>query len=71
MSRSARSSTIRSRPPVLAIISIAVGNIGAIGQDSLERLMGWSGVAQAGCMLVGVAAASEPGINALVFYLAA
>jgi NADH-quinone oxidoreductase subunit N len=56
---------------VLAIISIAVGNIGAVGQDSLKRLMGWSGVAQAGYMLVGVAAASEIGINALVFYLAA
>src|SRR3954449_1796713 len=56
---------------VLAIISIAVGNIGAVGQDSLKRLMGWSGVAQAGYMLVGVAAASELGINALVFYLAA
>jgi NADH-quinone oxidoreductase subunit N len=56
---------------VLAIISIAVGNIGAVGQNSLKRLMGWSGVAQAGYMLVGVAAASEIGINALVFYLAA
>ncbi|MGE5199242.1 MAG: NADH-quinone oxidoreductase subunit N [Rhodospirillaceae bacterium] len=56
---------------VLAIISIAVGNIGAIGQDSLKRLMGWSGVAQAGYMLVGVAAATELGVNALVFYLAA
>src|SRR3954447_19044388 len=56
---------------VLAIISIAVGNIGAVGQDSLKRLMGYSGVAQAGYMLVGVAAASEIGVNALVFYLAA
>src|SRR3954470_3725596 len=56
---------------VLAIISIAVGNIGALGQDSLKRLMGYSGIAQAGYMLVGVAAASEIGVNALVFYLAA
>jgi NADH-quinone oxidoreductase subunit N len=56
---------------VLAIISIAVGNIGAIGQDSLKRLMGWSGVAQAGYRLVGVAAATELGVNALVFYLVA
>ncbi len=56
---------------VLAIISIAVGNIGALGQDSLKRLLGYSGVAQAGYMLVGVAAASEIGVNALVFYLAA
>ena len=56
---------------VLATVSIVVGNIGALGQDSLKRLLGWSGVAQAGYMLVGVAAASELGINALVFYLAA
>ena len=56
---------------VLAIISIAVGNIGALGQDSLKRLLGYSGVAQAGYMLVGVAAASAIGVNALVFYLAA
>ena len=56
---------------VLAIISIAVGNIGALGQDSLKRLLGYSGIAQAGYMLVGVAAASEVGVNALVFYLAA
>jgi NADH-quinone oxidoreductase subunit N len=56
---------------ILAIVSIAVGNIGALGQDSLKRLMGYSSVAQAGYMLVGVTAASEVGVNALVFYLAA
>jgi NADH-quinone oxidoreductase subunit N len=55
----------------LAVISIAVGNIGALGQDSLKRLLGYSGVAQAGYMLVAVVAASELGTSALVFYLAA
>jgi len=55
----------------LAAVSIAVGNVGAIGQDSLKRLLGYSGVAQAGYMLVGVVAASETGTSALVFYLAA
>jgi NADH-quinone oxidoreductase subunit N len=55
----------------LAAISIAVGNVGALGQDSLKRLLGYSGVAQAGYMLVGLVAASDTGINALVFYLAA
>src|SRR5919197_4807583 len=55
----------------LAAISIAVGNIGALGQDSLKRLLGYSGIAQAGYMLVGLVAASETGVNALVFYLAA
>jgi len=55
----------------LAVISIVVGNVGALGQDSLKRLLGYSGVAQAGYMMVGVVAASAAGVNALVFYLAA
>ena len=56
---------------VLAAVSIVVGNIGALGQDSLKRLLGYSGIAQAGYMLVGLVAASELGVNALIFYLAA
>src|SRR3954469_7320465 len=55
----------------LAVISIAVGNIGALGQDSLKRLMGYSGVAQAGYMLAGIVVPTEKGLEALVFYLAA
>jgi NADH-quinone oxidoreductase subunit N len=53
----------------LGAISMVVGNIGAIGQDSLKRMLAWSGVAQAGYMLVGVAVASELGIKSVVFYL--
>jgi NADH-quinone oxidoreductase subunit N len=56
---------------VLAAVSIVVGNIGALGQDSMKRLLGYSGIAQAGYMLVGLVAASEVGVNALIFYLAA
>ena len=48
-----------------------VGNVGALGQNSLKRLLGYSGVAQAGYMLVAVVAANEAGVSALVFYLAA
>jgi NADH-quinone oxidoreductase subunit N len=55
----------------LGAVSIVVGNVGALAQDSLKRLLGYSGVAQAGYMLVGVAAASEAGVSALIFYLAA
>ena len=55
----------------LALVSIVVGNIGALGQDSLKRLLGYSGVAQAGYMLAGIVVASEIGLEALVFYLAA
>ena len=39
----------------LAVATIAIGNIGAIGQDSLKRMLAYSGVAQAGYMLAGVA----------------
>jgi NADH-quinone oxidoreductase subunit N len=54
----------------LAAVSIVVGNVGALGQRSLKRLLGYSGVAQAGYMLVAVVAATEAGVSALVFYLA-
>ncbi len=53
------------------MISIVVGNVGALGQDSLKRLLGYSGIAQSGYMLVGVVAFSPSGVSALVFYLAA
>ncbi len=56
---------------VLAAISIVVGNVGALGQDSLKRLLGYSGIAQAGYMLGGIVVASESGTSSLVFYLAA
>jgi len=55
----------------LAAVSIVVGNVGALGQRSLKRLLGYSGVAQAGYMLVGIVVANEAGISALIFYLAA
>jgi len=55
----------------IAVASIAIGNIGALGQDSTKRLMGYSGIAQAGYMLAGVVVATETGLKALVFYLAA
>jgi NADH-quinone oxidoreductase subunit N len=55
---------------VLAAVSILVGNVGALGQDSLKRMLGYSGVAQAGYMLGGIVVASEAGVSSLVFYLA-
>ena len=43
----------------LAAITIIVGNVGALGQDSLKRMLGYSGVAQAGYMLVGLLVGSD------------
>jgi NADH-quinone oxidoreductase subunit N len=54
----------------LATITIIVGNVGAIGQSSLKRLMAWSSVAQAGYMLAGVVVATRLGVSATIFYLA-
>ena len=47
-----------------------IGNVGALGQSSLKRMLGYSGVAQAGYILGGIVVASEAGVNAMVFYLA-
>src|SRR6185369_11595810 len=54
----------------LAVITIVVGNVGAIGQSSLKRLLAYSSVAQAGYMLAGVVVTTQLGISATVFYLA-
>jgi NADH-quinone oxidoreductase subunit N len=55
---------------VLATITILVGNVGALGQSSLKRMLAYSSVAQAGYMLAGVAVATRLGVRATVFYLA-
>jgi NADH-quinone oxidoreductase subunit N len=55
----------------LAVVTIVIGNLGAMGQDSLKRMLAYSGVAQAGYLLVGVIVADAVGIRATVFYLLA
>jgi NADH-quinone oxidoreductase subunit N len=54
---------------VLAVITIVVGNVGALGQSSLKRLLAYSSVAQAGYMLAGVIVSTRLGIQSTVFYL--
>jgi len=56
---------------ILATITIIVGNVGAIGQSSLKRLLAWSSVAQAGYLLTGVVVSTQAGAEAIVFYLMA
>ena len=52
----------RRRWPTLAVVTIVVGNVGAIGQSSLKRLLAYSSVAQAGYMLAGVVVTTQLGI---------
>jgi NADH-quinone oxidoreductase subunit N len=54
----------------LAAVTIVVGNVGALAQRSLKRMLAWSGVAQAGYMLAGVVVSTELGLQATAFYLA-
>ena len=53
----------------VAVVSMVVGNLMAIVQTSLKRLLAYSGVAQAGYVLVGVVAGGKNGIGAVAFYL--
>jgi NADH-quinone oxidoreductase subunit N len=54
----------------LAVVTIVVGNVGAIGQSSLKRMLAYSSVAQAGYMLAGVLVSTQFGVRATVFYVA-
>jgi NADH-quinone oxidoreductase subunit N len=51
-------------------ITILYGNLCAIPQRNLKRLMGYSSIAHAGYLLLGVAALSTTGQSAVLYYLA-
>jgi NADH-quinone oxidoreductase subunit N len=53
----------------LAAITIIVGNVGALGQSSLKRMLAYSSVGQVGYMLAGVVVATRLGVQATVLYL--
>jgi NADH-quinone oxidoreductase subunit N len=46
---------------VVVVASLAIGNIGALGQRDLKRLIGFSGVAHMGFLLLALIAATSPG----------
>ena len=54
---------------VIAVISLAVGNLAALVQRDLKRLLAYSSVSHAGFMLIAVAANNELGGRALLYYL--
>lgn len=58
---------------VLAAVSMTFGNVLALLQDNLKRIMAYSGIAHAGYLLIGLSAAGtgRSGIDAILFYLAA
>src|SRR5438045_7581457 len=54
---------------VIAVCSLAVGNFAALVQRGVKRMLAYSSISQAGFMLIGIAANSELGARALLFYL--
>ncbi|MCS7089162.1 MAG: NADH-quinone oxidoreductase subunit N [Verrucomicrobiota bacterium] len=56
---------------VVSGASILYGNLGALGQQNLKRLLGYSGIAHAGYVLLGVVACNAAGQTAVLFYIVA
>ena len=56
---------------LLAVLSMAVGNIIAIAQSNLKRMFAYSTIAHVGFMLIGVLAGSPEGYAAALFYIIA
>jgi NADH-quinone oxidoreductase subunit N len=54
---------------VIACVSLAWGNIAALVQRDLKRMLAYSSVSHAGFMLIAVAANTELGAKALLYYL--
>jgi NADH-quinone oxidoreductase subunit N len=55
---------------VVAALSMTLGNIGALVQDNVKRLLAYSSIAHAGYLLVAFAALPNNGIPAAMFYTA-
>ena len=55
---------------IISGVTILYGNLCAIPQRNLKRLLGYSSIAHAGYLLLGVAALSANGQSALLYYLA-
>ena len=56
---------------VLAALSMLVGNLAALAQTDLKRLLAYSGIAQVGYIVVAFAGQSALGLRYAIFYLAA
>ncbi len=54
---------------VLAALTIVYGNLGAIPQTNLKRLLGYSSIGHAGYMLIGLAAFTSGGGESVAYYL--
>ena len=54
---------------VLAIVTMTVGNLAALTQTNLKRMLAYSSIAHAGYLLIGVVAGTPRGVTAMLVYL--
>jgi NADH-quinone oxidoreductase subunit N len=55
----------------LSVASMTLGNLAAITQKNIKRLLAYSSIAHAGYILIGISAASTAGMSSAIFYLIA
>jgi NAD(P)H-quinone oxidoreductase subunit 2 len=53
----------------LAILSMILGNVVALTQNSMKRMLAYSSIAQAGFVMIGLIAGTEAGYSSMVFYM--
>ncbi len=56
---------------LVAAVTMTLGNLAAVRQESLKRMLAYSSIAHAGYALIGIACMSGPGFSAAMYYLAA
>jgi NADH-quinone oxidoreductase subunit N len=53
----------------IAILTLTVGNLAAVNQTNIKRLLAYSSISHAGYMLLGLVAGNEMGINGIAVYV--
>ena len=54
---------------VLAVLSMAIGNVVAIAQTNLKRMLAYSTISHVGYILLGILAGTPQGYQAAMFYM--
>ncbi len=54
---------------VISVVTMVVGNLSALGQRNVKRILAYSSIAHVGYLLMGLISANGFGVNAVLFYL--
>ena len=69
LEHSVNKDTLISGLVLLSVVSMVLGNIGALRQHCVKRLLAYSSVAHAGYILIGLLAANKAGYVSILFYI--